>query len=87
MKILTTEYIRNFKLDGNAKYNVLVINKNDGVSEDKIEPAKEILPGRLISQHGYVFLFECISRRNKKKRVCINKVDYLINNKIITKCD
>lgn len=87
MKILTPEYIRNFKLDENAKYNVLVINKNDGVSEDKIEPAKEILPGRLISQHGYVFLFECISRRNKKKRVCINKVDYLINNKIITKCD
>lgn len=49
MKIITPDYIRNFKLDEGAKYKVLVINKNDGVSVDKIEPAREILTGRLIS--------------------------------------
>ncbi len=87
MKVITPDYIRNYKLDENADYKVLVINKNDGITEDKIEPAKEMLPGRLISQQGYIFLFECISRRNKKKRVCINKIDYLINKKIIKKCD
>ena len=87
MIIITPEYIRNFKLEENAKYKVLVINKKEGVCQDKIDPAKEILPGRLISQEGYIFLFECINRRNMKKRVCINKVDYLINNKIITKCE
>lgn len=87
MKIITPDYIKNFKLDEGANYKVLVINKNDGVSVDKIEPAREMLPGKLIGQQGYIFLFECISRRNIKKRVCINKVDYLINNKLITKCD
>jgi hypothetical protein len=87
MRIITPEYIRNFRLDENAKYKVLVINKNEGVCQDKIDPAKEILTGQLISQEGYIFLFECISRRNIKKRVCINKVDYIINNKIITKSE
>ena len=87
MKIITPDYIRNFKLDEGAKYKVLVINKNYGVSVDKIEPAREILTGRLISQQGYIFLFECISRKNNKKCVCINKIDYLINNKLITKFD
>lgn len=87
MKIITPEYIRNYKLDEDAKYKVLVINKNDGTAPDRIEPAKEILPGKLIAQQGYIFLFECTGRKNNKKRVCINKIDYIINNKLIIKCD
>mgnify|MGYP000924390338 FL=1 len=88
MKIITPDYIRNFKLDENAKYKVLIIHKRDGINAiDKIEPAREILHGQLISQQGYIFLFECINRKNNKKRVCINKIDYLINNKLITKYD
>ena len=87
MKILTPDYIKNFNLDENANYKVLTINKKDVVSVDKIEPAKEVLPGKLISQQRYIFLFECINRKGVKKRVCINKIDYLINDKLITKCD
>lgn len=87
MRILTPDYIKNYKLEEDVKYKVLVINKNDGSSPDKIEPAREMLQGKLISQHGYIFLFECTGRKNNKKRVCINKIDYLINNKLITKFD
>lgn len=88
MKIITPDYIRNFKLDEAARYKILLVHKNDGINAvDKIEPARELLPGRLISQEGYIFIFECIGRKNNKKRVCINKVDYLINNKLIIKCD
>lgn len=82
---LTTSYIENLRLDENAKYEVLVIYKNINKSDDPVEPRREILAGRLISQNRYVFIFECISRNNIKKRVCINKVDYILNNRLIRK--
>lgn len=83
-RIITPDYIRTLKLDDNKKYAVLIVNKNGGTTGvDTVEPAKEILPGKLISQHGYIFIFECTNRRNVKKRVCINKIDYIMNNKLI----
>lgn len=86
MKILTPKYIRDFKLDENVRYKILIVHKRDGINAvDKVESAREVLTGRLISQDGYIFLFECINRKNIKQRVCINKVDYLINKKLITK--
>lgn len=84
-KIISPDYIRNLRLDENKKYAVFIVNKNSGTTGvDTVEPAKELLPGKLISQHGYIFIFECTNRRNVKKRVCINKIDYIINRKIIT---
>lgn len=86
-RAITTDYIRNLKLDENKKYEVLVINKimcNNGI--DPVEPAREILPGRLISQFGYIFVFECTNKRNVKKRVCINKIDFIINNNLVKEC-
>jgi hypothetical protein len=83
--IITPDLIKNLKLDDDKKYKILVINKNlcnNGV--DTVEPARELLPGILISQHGYIFIFECTNKRNVKKRVCVNKVDYIINKKLIT---
>lgn len=82
--IITPNYIRSLKLDENKNYKVLVINKNlcnNGI--DTVEPAREILLGQLISQHGYVFIFECTNRRNVKKRLCINKIDYIMNRNLI----
>ena len=89
MKIITPDYIRNLKLNENANYKVMLIHKNYyGINAvDCVEPAREVLPGKLISQQGYIFLFECINRKNIKKRVCINKIDYLTNKRLITKLD
>lgn len=84
--ILTIDYIRSLKLDENKKYKVTVINKNENSQNDKIEPAKEILQGKIISQHNYVFVFGCISRVNQPKRVCINKIDYILNKNLIKEC-
>jgi len=82
--VITPDYIKNLKLDDNKKYKVLVINKKDGCNGiDTVEPAREILKGRLICQYGYIFVFECINKRNVQKRVCINKIDFIINNKLI----
>lgn len=84
-KIITPDYIKSLRLDENKKYAVLVINKNlcnNGV--DTVEPARELLPGKLMSQHGYIFIFECMNKRKINKRVCINKIDYIINKKLIT---
>lgn len=82
---ITPGYIKNLRLDENKIYAVLMINKNlcnNGV--DTVEPARELLQGKLISQYGYIFIFECTNKRKVKKRVCINKIDYIINKKIIT---
>lgn len=84
-KVITPGYIRSLRLNENKRYLVLVVNKNSGTTGvDTVEPARELLPAKLISQHGYIFLFECTNKRNIKKRVCINKIDYLINKKLIT---
>ncbi|MDW5300230.1 MAG: hypothetical protein SA378_08850 [Sedimentibacter sp.] len=85
--VITPDYIKNLKLDDNKKYKILMINKNfSNTGVDTLEPARELLKGRLISQHGYIFVFECINKRNVQKRVCINKIDFIINNKLITAC-
>lgn len=82
--VITPDSIKNLKLDDNKKYKILMINKNYGSGGvDTVEPAREILKGRLISQHGYIFIFECTNKRNVTKRVCINKVDYIMNNSLI----
>jgi hypothetical protein len=84
-KAITPGYIKKLRLDENKIYAVLMINKNlcnNGV--DTVEPARELLQGKLVSQHGYIFIFECTNKRKVKKRVCINKIDYIINKKIIT---
>ncbi len=82
--IITPDSIRNLKLDDNNKYKILMINKNfSNTGVDAVEPAREILKGRLISQHGYVFIFECTNKRNVTKRVCVNKIDYIMNNNLI----
>lgn len=80
---LTTNQIVNLTLDKNKKYKVLIINKGLNKTGDPVEPAKEILEGKLISQNRYIFIFECISRNNMKKRVCINKIDYILNKRLI----
>lgn len=82
---ITPNYIRNLRLNESKKYKILMINKQEGsTGSDTFEPAKEILSGKLISQHGYIFVFECTNRRNVKKRVCINKIDYIMNKRLIT---
>lgn len=82
--IITPDSIKNLKLDVNKKYKILMINKNYGsTGVDTVEPAREILKGRLISQHGYIFIFECTNKRNVTKRVCINKIDYIMNKNLI----
>lgn len=80
---LTPNYIRNLRLNESKKYKILMINKQESSVNDNFEPAKEILSGTLISQHGYIFVFECTNKRNVKKRVCINKIDYIMNKKLI----
>ncbi len=86
VNILTAAYIENFRLNENKNYKVTIINKGEGRLSDQIEPAKEILEGKIINQHRYVFIFECISRNKFKKRVCINKIDYLIKSSLIKEC-
>ncbi len=81
---ITPDYIKKLKLDDNKKYKILMINKNfSNTGVDTVEPAREILKGRLISQHGYIFIFECTNNRNVTKRLCINKIDYIMNKNLI----
>lgn len=84
---LTVDFIRKLQLDENKTYKVTVFNKNDNNKPDNFEPAKEILKGKIISQHNHIFIFECISRRNNPKRVCINKIDYILNKNLIKVCN
>ena len=85
---ITPDYIRNLELDDNKKYKILMINKNfSSTGIDTVEPAREILKGRLISQHRYIFIFECTKKRNVTKRVCINKIDFIMNKNLIKECE
>jgi len=83
---MTIDDITNIKLDESKKYKILIINKGSNNTGDPVEPSKEILEGKLISQYRFMFIFECMSRNKLKKCVCINKIDYILNNKLIREC-
>jgi fructose-1,6-bisphosphatase/sedoheptulose 1,7-bisphosphatase-like protein len=84
INIITTNYIKRLKLDESKKYKVMIINKNaNNVIPESIEPAKVVLIGRLVSQYNFMFVFECITNQKLLKKVCVNKIDYILNNKLI----
>jgi len=83
--LITAKYIRNLRLDESKRYKILVINKNaNNTGPNPFEPTKVVLKGRLVSQYNSTFLFECLNPQNILKKVCINKIDYILNNKLIT---
>lgn len=82
---ITAEYIRNLRLDNSKRYKILVINKNvNNAGPNPFEPTRVVLKGRIVSQYNSTFLFECLNSQNILKKVCINKIDYILNNKLIT---